>query len=846
MHKQQLGKVDMGNKKYTTPAFPLSNIKGSTIITALGMSVMIAIMIMVSAIYIRSRATAVMTSSNRMDERIAMDGMLAYTINGIKQSWCFSDTWAQQLNCTLNDPRNTVRLLISDESLRYIGNSATPRPTPLASTRVLQIQQTVSLTGINPSHPLFSIGAALRKNYKSVTFVIKRDDSAIATTKGQEVRLRIKITLPAVDADHPQLDLDSQIIVYPRELSYFGLIIPNNLYLGSTVNTKGDSGLANVAVAGTKGLRFESPVFVNGNLHLPTASTSTAMNNVIFLDKVVMGGMVYQDGKLFTPKNAGGEKQMYNNQLKSFNGLLGGFELDPERDAGLDYLFDLISGTTIPSDYQLCLKRISATYDLKVTVNSQLYTRYNSPNGTNSFRVSASLGTIDNFVEQSPDAGSNASGFTFGTDVDDVTSAGTASGWDGGAVFRAKMIYEGMTNNAGVRGDYYTDFYIPRSGNVTLTPLGPGAGKPEISIVASPHVYGTGQQYNQVNMTISFTNTGALNLNTATVGNVAKPGNIRLILEAFDYGYVYGENIRNIAATHPTLGPLKTNGFTFIKNSAGNMEIVNSNTAWSLSPILTEDLTNYPPADKTQEPSEQDFAAFDAGCLATPEPSAGSMYASFPAATWGTSFALQSKHAWTFSDKAGFTNGYMSGTLALDSGNSYYNGSTQNAVFDINSLVNECRIEASANFVTGFYTCNTLTISARTTPLRIIGTFIVGKLNIDPTAYTAGIRWSTIYHPQAVYEMRDAGILGKWRNNSGTINCDDPTVPPLWSPGLGVETAVKHYLCNPVSLRTANPFKWTTVDPDCGIDVAVDPMKTACKNQPRRFLIKEISRAKGM
>ncbi|MNL27381.1 hypothetical protein D3C87_1489700 [compost metagenome] len=145
--------------------------------------------------------------------------------------------------------------------------------------------------------------------------------------------------------------------------------------------------------------------------------------------------------------------------------------------------------------------------------------------------------------------------------------------------------------------------------------------------------------------------------------------------------------------------------------------------------------------------------------------------------------------------------------------------------------------------VTGFYTCESLVIQSRSTPLRIIGTFIAKNVQIAASAYQAGIRWSTIYHPQSVYELRAAGLLGK-RADGTMVNCDSPTMPPLWMANIGLNTAVDHYLCNPVSLRKADPFKWTTVDPDCGV-VDGAPNRS-CKKAMMRFLIKEISRSKGL
>ncbi|MNT68544.1 hypothetical protein D3C72_2067870 [compost metagenome] len=94
-----------------------------------------------------------------------------------------------------------------------------------------------------------------------------------------------------------------------------------------------------------------------------------------------------------------------------------------------------------------------------------------------------------------------------------------------------------------------------------------------------------------------------------------------------------------------------------------------------------------------------------------------------------------------------------------------------------------------------------------------------------------------------MYELRAAGVLGK-RADGTMVNCDSTTMPPLWMANIGLPTAVDHYICNPVSLRKADPFKWTTVDPDCGV-VDNAPVRS-CKKAMTRFLVKEVSRSKGL
>lgn len=832
-----------------SPLNPMNH-RGSIILSALIMGVVVAIMIFSSAIYIRSRAQSVATSSNKMDNRIALDGMLAYTINGIKQNWCFGDSWLQDAgaNCDLKNARNTARLIISDESLNYIGSSGTPRPTNLMDTKLSKIEQTVSLSSINTNHPLYNLARPLNGKFKTVTFTIKRDDSAIATTKGREVRLKILVHLEALsglELDH--LDLESQVIVYPRELSYFSLIVPGSLYLGSEPTGAGQVGFANVTTSGGAGLRFESPVFVNQSLYLPQAG-GTAMNNVVFLDKVVLGaGMLYQTGKgVYSPTNAGGTDNRYNYEMPSFKGLMGGYEQDEGLDSGLEFLFG-IQPPPAPLDlvnFNRCLARIQASYNLNVTKDSQLFMRYRGYSGPNTFNVDANIGSVDNLVEQFVDQK-----VPFVINTDTGVSAGTVDTVDGGSVFKVRVVFSGLKPPGKPRGIYSSEFYLSRGGRVTLTPQGLGSGA-NMSISSTPHMFGGKQQFNQTDMNVTFNNITDWDLAPFKVNSsdiLAVQDSVKIFFEAFDYAYSEAKNLRDPTSDlvrNPNLGIYKNNGLTFNRVS-GAFQIASTSTAWSTNEVLNDNITgDFRIWDLNQVPEELDWAAIDEACMATPDTSVGSaFYASFPSANWGTSFAKQAKHAWSFSTEFAPT-GRFDGNISFGAGAHRFEPPTY-PTFKIQSVVRECTIEADANFVTGFYVCETLNIRQRSTPLRIIGTIITGKVNIHESAYRFGIRWSSIYHPQAVYELRTARILGKYKNGT-PANCDDSALPPLWSPNLGINSALAHYICNPVSLRTADPFKWTMVDPDCGIDASVNPDKVACKSQPRRFLIKEISRTKGM
>ena len=149
------------------------------------------------------------------------------------------------------------------------------------------------------------------------------------------------------------------------------------------------------------------------------------------------------------------------------------------------------------------------------------------------------------------------------------------------------------------------------------------------------------------------------------------------------------------------------------------------------------------------------------------------------------------------------------------------------------SVVDTCTIAADAVLVTGFYTCRNLVIEARTQPLRIIGTFIVGNTNIDPSAVIQGITWSTIYHPDGTRILRETGQLGPGRNCAQLADPNFVIGLPIWHPEPALMQLGTLYSCGPISLRGSypSPFTWTELDPVCG------PLGNgfSCNYRDRRF-----------
>ena len=239
----------------------------------------------------------------------------------------------------------------------------------------------------------------------------------------------------------------------------------------------------------------------------------------------------------------------------------------------------------------------------------------------------------------------------------------------------------------------------------------------------------------------------------------------------------------------------------------------------------------------TVQPFEEDMTEYDKlddDCFAQRQAQSSQ---SFGGASWDVSFANSTRVSWNFAGMSSSKLGDdpMINELIFDATNS--DRTVPNVTFQIRSIVGVCRIKNSADFVAGFFACDKLIIESRTKPLRIIASIIAGKLEIDPTAYISGITWSSIYYPQATSELRSVGILSA---PSGAT-CQGIVSIPIWHPKPSIQTQNDRYFCNAVSLRDkADPFRWTSVDPDCG--VIPNTAGTTCKQRVIRFFVIEHSR----
>ncbi|HRO67359.1 MAG TPA: hypothetical protein PL182_07335, partial [Pseudobdellovibrionaceae bacterium] len=136
-----------------------------------------------------------------------------------------------------------------------------------------------------------------------------------------------------------------------------------------------------------------------------------------------------------------------------------------------------------------------------------------------------------------------------------------------------------------------------------------------------------------------------------------------------------------------------------------------------LPPGLSVSASSGPVTDQPED--NTNYGKIDKQCEEAGSTAGGS---SFGKASWDYSFAANTRHSWNFAGASGSTDETdpLLSELVFDRLNSSIAMGT--ATFQVRSIVGKCIVKATAEFVTGFLTCDDFIVEPRTMPLRIIGT----------------------------------------------------------------------------------------------------------------------------
>lgn len=933
--------------------------KGNVLLQVLAVAAILGISFYFLTNYVIGQKKQVGQTINAVNLRFALNSTMDYVLFGIRQKYCFTNDDllmnAPLSSCNLAHDGSIERLIMSIEQenfLRQLVAVGKNIGNDIDKVRINSMTRYLGVDSVTTEHPLYPVLKLLKVvrdplgNPVKVGWIqvyIERDESPYLPRAGREVYLKAIISLkvnkndssPLVIGSSP-LEITSKIAIYPREVGSFALMIPGSLHLDSAWNAtqnQGDVALhrfgARSELGTSTGLVFLSPVFVNGDIHVPADNIAESQDastvqysGVTFADRVYMGnGAIKSSNKEFRPKSAGAITDRYWADMRTFGGFLKGIENDGARDAGLDVVGKVSSGIPVNPllmsscvDWNLAQASKDSLYRSKVGANLQAYS-------FDGYKYRLYLSDKNQFSKQKNKL-TNIEYSNWGTG----TLTRNASD-DNNAIMKLKISM----------GDKAAAAQVPNNSSITAKPqvnfpalqaryendvasakatvsnaesklaqlknelsdarsrlsdaesdLNAEQSKPAIpSPMPSPF---DASKYRDAGTISSLqSKISSLKSQISSLSNSAIPAQENVLSQAratqqaaekvlANYFYIqshppeltvkvsglglgwggYSKDKVNIEievknATSfidqngnlvaPSIG-FQAYDSTFVRsmpifetpneNLTGfiNMQFNYNKTGFESPAKLAKYVNSNQTLDSVY--GEVDYDKLEYDC----ERARNAMVSqAFGGAEWTVSFAKSARSSWNFAGDSSSTVGKDPMLNSLEFNGTNSNFVAKNIAFRVHSIVGQCTIKPTANFVTGFYTCDNLTIEARSTPLRIIGTFIVGKMTIDPSAIKAGIQWSTIYYPQATRELREAGVL---ESMSGR-DCDAPKAP-IWHPIPSIQDVADRMKCNAISLRaTADPFQWTAVDPDCGL-ISSASSNTSCKRRLIRFFVVEQSR----
>ncbi|MFM6930205.1 MAG: hypothetical protein ACKOX6_17165, partial [Bdellovibrio sp.] len=463
----------MENENTPLKKAPFFNKKGSAFLQAMIAIAITGIILYSLAPRIIDYKTQAHKNSNLISARLAVHSVLDYTLVGIKQKWCFSKAWTPE-SCgsdaaqVSTNPRSVDRLLLTEESLTYLKLLGIPK---WAQAKLEKIDHEFLVSDITTNNPVYKIFQNVDQRVKKIKVSIAIDNNATLPKYGDEVYLRVDVSLldqsgEVVAIGASKLSATSYVGVYPREVGSFALILANNLYLdrgalGSA--SKGDSFFKKFSAKATDlvngGVVFNSPVFVNSDIFLPSSKDVQSYTPVTFMEKVYIGaGALKRDGAGFVPSTMGGSGNAFWTEIGQFGGFRGGVEVDGKKDLGLEYLSGSKTSSSTPDTEMLkkCIANTAANSLLAATNNSNVLGELISAQN-NDFGYRLKLTDYNKFTSQTgtlPQATSQKSG-TAGLKLYDSGYKQSAKG--------AGLRYKMTIGNLAISG------VIPDGGTAVLT-----------------------------------------------------------------------------------------------------------------------------------------------------------------------------------------------------------------------------------------------------------------------------------------------------------------------------------------------------------------------------------------
>ena len=299
---------------------------------------------------------------------LVMDNIMDFLQTAVENRWCIEEEgFMPASGCDLTHSGSIERLIMSEQTHRIIEEMIGAGKTVQGleeshldeESRKLIVKDCIEKEEGKPiklnidnlvNHPLEVILEHYENsnNLERTSFEYRICRDKTLSDQKAKIFLKIKIGLTSYIRDSSSsnsFSMESLLGIVPRELGTFGLIVAHDLHLDKKCGEQSYPKSTCIGAfsnwdKGKEGLKFKSPVFVNGNVYLPKKELENQRYSpVTFEGLFVLGGGNIQQGEgVYAPRlpNSVTDAPMWNDN-PYFGGFLAGIKLDRERDLGLDY-----------------------------------------------------------------------------------------------------------------------------------------------------------------------------------------------------------------------------------------------------------------------------------------------------------------------------------------------------------------------------------------------------------------------------------------------------------------------------------------------------------------------------
>ena len=319
-----------------------------------------------------------------------IQSVLKYTVFGVERKYCFDENWDYKLICgQLTYERSSERILLSNVELNLLEKFIEDQnklgkhpgcteadktcyqegredcrkcldlPERLADIKLNTFEREFNHTNLKDSKQ-FILADYFEKytgdnddgiELKNLKITIT-DKASIYKAQGLEKYIEIKVESKVKDrGKSKKYTVTWNLALFPRELNSFSLLLGKDIYfydeqqsllgdvedgeptcVSSPVESTKFSEIEKDKKSEYKGLTFQSPVFVNGNMHFK--KDSNKFTPVHFVDKLFLGrgNLLYNREEAFVPKKAG---SLFDYKEFNVGGFYKGILLE-DSDKGLE------------------------------------------------------------------------------------------------------------------------------------------------------------------------------------------------------------------------------------------------------------------------------------------------------------------------------------------------------------------------------------------------------------------------------------------------------------------------------------------------------------------------------